>query len=85
MKDLTRRFVVSAISIAIVVLLLLFAFHPWFQYAIALVIALLTCVAIWEYEQFAKAKGGRMILPVLLICTLLQVLSFYGLRGFPIC
>ena len=39
--------------------------------------AALAGIAIWEYEQFAKAKGGRMILPGLIILTVTEVLSFF--------
>ena len=77
MKDLSRRLIVSTISIAIVVLLLVFEFHPIFQYVVALCVASLAGVAIWEYEQFAKAKGGQMILPVLIVLTCVEVLSFF--------
>jgi len=89
MKDFSRRFVVSAISIACVTFLILFAYHPWIQYGVAFIIASLTAVAMWEYEQFAKAKGGQMILPVLIGATLLEVGSFFAaaqhmqLRSLP--
>jgi phosphatidate cytidylyltransferase len=76
-SDLYRRLVVSTISIAIVVCLLLFAFNPIFQYVVAAVVAGLAGIAIWEYEQFAKAKGGRMILPALVILTIVEVSSFF--------
>ena len=77
-------------SIFVVVGLVLFAFHPWFQYAVAGVVAILTCIAVWEYEHLAKAKGGQMILPVLLGFTFLEVLSFFisarsfSFASFPI-
>ncbi len=77
MTDLHRRFVVSVISIAVVVCLLVFAFNPIFQYLVAAIVAALAGIAIWEYEQFAKAKGGRMILPGLIILTVIEVLSFF--------
>lgn len=77
MNDLSRRIVVSSISIAIVICLLLFAFHPIFQYFVAVIVAGLAGIAIWEYEQFAKAKGGQMILPVLVVLTLAEVFSFF--------
>lgn len=83
MLDLYRRLIVSSISIAIVGALLFFAFHPIFQYVVAGVIALLAAVAIWEYEQFAKAKGGRMIFPALLILTVAEVLSFFVAQIYP--
>jgi phosphatidate cytidylyltransferase len=83
MKDLGRRLVVSVISIGIVITLLLFAFHPWFQYVVAGTVACLTGIAIWEYEQFAKAKGGRMILPALIILTVWEVLAFFLAAQYP--
>jgi phosphatidate cytidylyltransferase len=69
--------VVSTISIAVVVCFLFFAFNPIFQYVMAAAIAALAGIAIWEYEQFAKAKGGQMILPVLVILTVAEVASFF--------
>lgn len=83
MKDLYRRLIVSSISIAIVVCLLLFAFQSIFQYVVALVLATLAGIAIWEYEQFAKAKGGRMIMPALVILTVAEVLSFFFAAKSP--
>lgn len=77
MKDLSKRFVLSLITIPVVACLLLFALNSWFQYFVTLAIALLTCVAVWEYEQFVKAKGGRLVLPAILLFTLLEVLSFF--------
>jgi len=82
MKDLKRRLFVSSISIAALVLLLVFAYHPIFQYVSVGLVTLLAAVAIWEYEQFAKAKGGRMILPALMTITLLEIFSFYASANF---
>jgi phosphatidate cytidylyltransferase len=78
MKDLKRRLCVSSISIAVVVLLLVFAYQSIFQYIAIGLVTLLTVVAVWEYEQFAKAKGGRMIFPALTAITVLEVVSFYA-------
>ena len=77
MKDLSKRFVISLFTVPIVIALLIFALNPWLQYCVTLAIALLTCVAVWEYEQFVKAKGGRLLLPAILLFTLLEVLSFF--------
>ena len=83
LKDLGRRISVSAISIAVVVWLLIYAFHPWFQYGVSAAVALLAGIAIWEYEQFAKAKGGKMIFPFLVGLAILEVFSFYLAAGTP--
>jgi phosphatidate cytidylyltransferase len=67
-----------------------FAHHSWFQFVVAAVVAALCGGAIWEYEQFVKAKGGRMILPALITIGIVQVLSFFfaaawldGIWGIP--
>jgi phosphatidate cytidylyltransferase len=78
-KDLTRRIAVSSIVILIVICLVLFAYQPIFRYGVVALIALLSGVAIWEYDQFAKAKGGQMIFPALLTLTVCEVLSFYAM------
>lgn len=90
MTDLSRRLIVSSITIVLVFCLIVFAFHSVFQYFVAAFVALLAGVAIWEYEQFAKAKGGRMILPALIILSIIEVASFFlsaeieMLKSFPI-
>lgn len=68
----------------VVIFLLLFAFHPLFQYVVAAFVAALAAIAIWEYEKFAKAKGGRMIMPVLIGLTIAEVLSFFFAANYPI-
>jgi len=90
MHDLSRRLATSSISIAVIFCILFFAYQSLFQYVVALSVALTAAVAVWEYEQFAKAKGGRMILPALLSITVLEVLAFFaaaghsGLRSAPL-
>lgn len=84
MGDFYRRLIFTAISIAVVVCLLLLAFNPLFQYCVAGVVALLAAIAIWEYEKFVEAKGGRMILPFLLGLTFVEVFTFFGAANYPL-
>lgn len=77
MSDLYRRLVVGPIAIAVVACVLFFAFQPVFQYIVAALVALLAGVAIWEYEQFVKAKGGQMIMPALIALTVCEVGAFF--------
>ncbi len=84
MKDLGRRLFVSSIVIAIVVVLLLFAKSFPFSYLISVLLALLGAVAIWEYAQFAKAKGVQMIVSVLAPLAGIGILSFYPLPWTPL-
>jgi len=67
----------SAVTIASVAALVVFSDVPWFQFVVAAFTAVLAGIAIWEYEQFVKAKGGRMILPALIAICAVQVLSFF--------
>lgn len=84
MKDLSKRFVVSMCAIPLVIGFLVFALNPWFQYVVTGVCALIACVAMWEYEQFVKTKGGQLLLPVLIIFSLLEVLSFFIAARDPV-
>ncbi|MBI5273238.1 MAG: CDP-archaeol synthase [Chlamydiia bacterium] len=77
LKDFTRRAVVSSISLATVTALIYFSLNVWFQYIVVAVVATLTGIAIWEYEQFVKTKGGKTLLPALITLGALQVCSFF--------
>ncbi len=77
MSDFIRRVLVSGLAVAVLVCLIYFAFGAHFQYVVALLVALMSSIAVWEYEQFAKAKGGRMILPFLVGFVFVQTLSFF--------
>ena len=76
LNDLPRRVVVSSVSVGTVFCLLFFAYVPWFKFITAIFVASLAGVAIWEYEQFAKAKGGKLILPAMIAVGVFEVLSF---------
>ncbi len=77
LKDLGRRLIVSCVIIPFVICLAVFSKQAQFQYVVAAVMAALTAIAVWEYMQFAKAKGGEMTSPALLTITTFQVLSFF--------
>ncbi len=77
MKDLGRRFITSAISIALVALLLFFAFHLWVSLLTAAVAATLSAIALWEYNQFAKEKGGMAKTSLLMILAACTTASFF--------
>jgi len=83
--ELFRRLGVSTIVIAVVIGLIAFAHLSWFQFLVAAVVAGLSAIAIWEYDQFAKAKGGQMIFPALVVLTVCEVLSFFAVSlGAPV-
>lgn len=68
---------VASISLIIVVCLVVFAFHPIFQYVVAACVASMAGIAVWEYEQFVKAKGGKMITPALIVLSVAEVLALF--------
>lgn len=77
LKDFGGRTAITAVLAVVISCFVVFAFNDWFQYVVAIATALFTTVAIWEYEQFAKAKGGNMILPALIAFGFLEVFSFF--------
>lgn len=77
LTDLPRRLATSAISAALVVGALLFAHNPWVEYLVALAIASLSAIAVWEYAQFAKIRGAKIPTSLFVFCGFSQVLSFY--------
>lgn len=84
MKDFVRRILGSFISIALVVLLLLFSNISWVSFLIAALIATLSCIAVWEYLQLAKRKGAKFHEPWILLFSVLLVLSFFWNGVLPI-
>lgn len=84
LKDFNRRFLMSTISIVALFVLLLFAYQAFFQYFVALATAGLTAIAIWEYEQFAKVKGGQMISSASMAISGSVVLAFFISAKWPL-
>ena len=90
MSDLYKRMIVASILALVVICLIVFAFHPIFQFFVAGIVAIMAGVAVWEYEQFVKAKGGKMTTPVLIVLSMAEVIAFFlyandnGLRSLPV-
>lgn len=77
MSDLYKRMIVASILALVIICLIVFAFHPIFQFFVAGIVAIMAGVAVWEYEQFVKAKGGKMIIPVLIVLSMAEVIAFF--------
>ncbi|OGN55712.1 MAG: hypothetical protein A3D96_01320 [Chlamydiae bacterium RIFCSPHIGHO2_12_FULL_44_59] len=90
MSDLNRRLISGTIIGVLVTCLIIFALHPIFQYVVVVSVAAMAGVAIWEYEQFVKAKGWKMTTPALIILSVCEVLAFFFFakdavfKGLPI-
>lgn len=77
LKDLGRRTFVSAITILSIVLLLMYSNVLLIRYGLAILVAMATAIASWEYAQFAKAKGGKPKSPALVLLSALVAFSFF--------
>lgn len=78
MKDLGSRLVSTSISLTILITLLAFSLHPWIRYVVAVCVSFLAIVAIWEYQQLAKIKGGQVAFYPLVPLAALIVFSFFA-------
>lgn len=87
MKDLSRRLIVSGIFIAAVIFILIYAFLPWVAVAAAAALSMLSAVAVWEYNQFARVKGSKAKSALLILLAVWVTCSFFlalfGWRFFP--
>jgi phosphatidate cytidylyltransferase len=82
-KELYNRLVVSAIAISIVSLLIGFAFCPWVNLLLVLLIAVLTGVGVWEYAKLAEAKGIEPAKTLMVVVAVIEVLAFYSALAYP--
>ena len=83
MKDFVKRLIVTLLSGVILVGLIVFAFHPFVNYAIAALAAICAMIAVWEYEQLAKAKGSKMRYYALAPLTVAIVASYFASSLWP--
>ena len=83
MSDLAKRFWMGSLLIVCVGLILAWADHPWLQYVAVGSVGFFTMVALWEYQQFAKAKGSRVNTTLLLCLGAVEVLSFFVAAKVP--
>lgn len=76
-KDLGSRAVESILFGSIVFALVFFSSHFLIKYLVAGFVAILASISIWEYMQFVKTKKAHPVLPVLVLITILQVVSYF--------
>lgn len=82
-NEFYNRLVFSLIAITIVALLIGFAYHPWVNLLLALTIAVLTGVGVWEYAKLAQAKGIEPAKTLMVIVATIEVLAFYAALVYP--
>jgi phosphatidate cytidylyltransferase len=82
-KDFGKRLLLSLFVIPAIGCLLVFSSNSWFQYCVSLLVSLFASIAVWEYAQFVKEKGGKPLLFFLLPIAFLEVFSFFLAGIFP--
>ncbi len=75
--DLSRRIGVSIVAVALLILLITFANNLLVGVFIALIVAALAAIGVWEYGQLARSKGYSPALPFMVGVAVAEALSFY--------
>lgn len=75
--ELNLRLYASAFALAITLLSIYFSAYPLFQPVFTLILSALIGVALWEYYQFAKAKGFNPPIPLAIFCSTLYLFALY--------
>jgi phosphatidate cytidylyltransferase len=87
--DLKKRFITSIVAIVSLVLLLIFAYYPFVDYFLALVVMAVSYVAIWEWMTLGEAKNYSFPKKILFSLAVAVPLSFFlgeklGLSVLPL-
>lgn len=77
MMDLKRRFFVSTIVGALVVLLIVFSTHLLVSYLLVGFVAILAGIGVWEYAQLAISKGLRPHTKTMVFIAVAEVIALY--------
>lgn len=83
MSDLKRRLFFGLLFILCLVLILTWAYHPFWRYVTLASVGLFTLISLWEYQQFAKEKGSRSKMRVLLLLGLFEIVTFFLAALWP--
>lgn len=75
--DLSKRLIVSFLSLAILAVVLIFAYNPIVMWVLAIGVALMGAVGIWEYGKLTKLDEKQGFLPLLITFGVLVIFSFF--------
>jgi phosphatidate cytidylyltransferase len=78
MTDLNKRLVVSTVAILVIAVLLAFSKYLVVTSLLVLCVAGLVAIGIWEYIQFARAKGLNPALIPMIVIAVCEVFAFFG-------
>lgn len=80
-QDLTKRLVVACSLIAVIVVVLLFAFHPIISWCVACAFSLFGAVALWEFMQLTSLKEDRFLQWTVLVIGVVFIMLFFLVSG----
>lgn len=83
LKDLTKRFVLSLLAIAVVVLIFFIAQVPYLQFLLLLPASFIGLVAVKEWVTLSKAKGKILSFPFLGCWIVGEIFSFFFATLYP--
>ena len=76
-QDLSKRLLISFLSLVIIAAVLIFAYNPFVMWILAVGIALIGAVGIWEYGKLTKLDEKKGFLTLLITFGVLVILSFF--------
>jgi phosphatidate cytidylyltransferase len=82
-NEFYSRLWVASVAISSAALLIGFAYVPFVNLLLLLVIALLTGTGVWEYARLAKAKGLHPATKLMIVVAILEVIAFYVAQAYP--
>lgn len=83
MSNFFHRLIGLSVSVIILVFLLIFANSPLITGLIVILIALLTAIGVWEYQQFIKTKKFGISPELPIVFSIFFIASVYISRLFP--
>jgi phosphatidate cytidylyltransferase len=83
MKEFNQRLIVSSIAITIVAFLITFSQLPFVGTLLALTVAALAGIGVWEYAQMTSEKGLMPAVTQMIVVAVCVVLAFYVSLVYP--
>ncbi|PCI76399.1 hypothetical protein COB21_04455 [Candidatus Aerophobetes bacterium] len=76
-QDLTKRLVVASLLIAVIVVVLLFAYNPIVSWCVALAVCVFAATALWEFIQLTPLKHDKIFSSLVLVIGAVSILLFF--------
>ncbi len=75
-SDLPKRLMVSCLSIALIAAIAIFAYSPIVLWLLAIGLAVMSGIGVWEYGKLSKLDGKKGFIPLLIVFGTLVIWSF---------